>query len=401
MNATVAPVEVRPVSGLRDFLAFCRLPREIYAGQTGFVPALDAERWTLFAHKLNPHYAQVDSQAFLAFRGGRTVGRIEAQRYRTIEPLDVSRAQFGAIDAIDDAAVVAALTGAAESWLAARGAELIHGPYSPSVNSECGLLVQGFDATPMIFMPWHPEWLGRHLEAAGYAKASDLVSYRYPVTERDRIAEPVLLSRPEWQRRIKFRSLRFHELKAEAALLVEIFNDGWSANWGFVPLGLDEFLSMADSLKHLMTEDFGFVVEVDGDPVSFGIVIPNLHEITADLNGRLFPTGLPRLLSRIRKRSYKTARLALFGIRRKYHRSIMGGVIVGAMIEEMRLRSRNHAFDALEFGWVLEDNVGMRRPIEMTGAKVDKVHRIYEKRLAASARAAEPRTGAPAQGEAA
>ena len=37
----------------------------------------------------------------------------------------------------------------------------------------------------------------------------------------------------------------------------------------------------------------------------------------------------------------------------------------------------------LEAGWVLEDNLGMRRPIEMFGAKIDKIHRIYEKDLTA------------------
>ena len=51
------------------------------------------------------------------------------------------------------------------------------------------------------------------------------------------------------------------------------------------------------------------------------------------------------------------------------------------LIEELRLRSRKVALDHVEFGWVLEDNAGMRKPIEMSGAKIDKIHRIYEKRL--------------------
>ena len=32
---------------------------------------------------------------------------------------------------------------------------------------------------------------------------------------------------------------------------------------------------------------------------------------------------------------------------------------------------------------MLEDNTGMRRPIELSGAEVDKIHRVYEKKLAA------------------
>ena len=381
MSGASAPLAIAPVSGVRDFLAFCRLPRVLYTGQAGFVPSLDAERWTLFAHKLNPHYKRVTAQKFLARQHGRVVGRIEAQIYTRIVPNGASRAQFGSLDAIDDPAVVAALLHAAETWLREHGADLIHGPFSPSVNSESGMLVEGFAAAPMIFVPWHPPYLARHVAVAGYAKARDLISYRYDRRDDDDTRQPLIQSRPEWQRRLKFRNLRMGDLKAEAAIMVDIFNDGWSGNWGYVPLGLDELMSTADALKYVMTEDYGFVTELDGVPVAFGIVIPNLHEATADLRGRLLPTGLPKLVRRIVKKDYKSARLALFGLKRNLHRSATGGVVVLAMIEELRLRNRRVNIGHAEFGWVLEDNVGMRRPIEMSGARIDKVHRIFEKRL--------------------
>ena len=377
-------IDIRPVSGIGDFLAFCRAPRLLYAGQKGFAPSLDAERCTLYAHKLNPHYKRVHSQAFLARRDGKIVGRIEAQIYKDILPTGASPAQFGTLDAIDDVAVVRALTGAAEAWLRAKGATIVNGPFSPSVNSESGLLVEGFDAVPMIFMPWHPPWLGRHLEACGYEKAKDLISYRYDITDDDRTRPAVLQSRPEWQKRLRFRPLKLKELKSEAQIMVDLFNDGWAGNWGFAPMGLDELMSTADALKFVITEDYGFVTELDGEPVAFGIVIPNLHEATADLGGRLLPFGLPKVVSRIKKKNYKSARLALFGLKRKLHRSATGGVVVLAMIEELRLRSRRVDLDHVEFGWVLEDNTGMRRPIEMSGARIDKVHRIYGKRLTAA-----------------
>src|SRR5205085_1280134 len=101
---------------LAAFLAFCRVPRKLYAGQQGFAPSLDAERWTLYARRLNPHFKQVTSQAWLARRGGRLVGRIAAQVYRPeITPVGASRAQFGSLDAIEDPDVVAALTATAET----------------------------------------------------------------------------------------------------------------------------------------------------------------------------------------------------------------------------------------------------------------------------------------------
>ena len=375
-------VEIAPVSGLSDFLAFCSLPRRLYAGAEGFSPSLDAERWTLYAHKLNPHYKRVDEQKFLARRDGKVVGRIAAQMYREIAPIGASRAQFGALDCIEDRETLAKLTGAAQDWLAACGANVIHGPFSPSVNSECGLLVQGFDATPMIFMPWHPPYLSRMLEELGYEKARDLVSYRYDISERDRTAPTRLLERASAKENMIFRPLRLNDLDKEVALMTDLFNDAWAGNWGFAPIGFDEFKSMADSLKFFVTPDHGFVVELAGEPVSFGIIIPNLHDVTRDLGGRLFPTGLARLIARLRAGQFPSGRLALFGMRKSLHKSARGGLILLTMMEELRLRSRKLDFDQIEFGWVLEDNIGMRKPIEMSGAWVDKVHRIYEKKLA-------------------
>ncbi|MGD0634157.1 MAG: hypothetical protein ABSA13_07755 [Beijerinckiaceae bacterium] len=376
-------VEIIPVSGIGKFLTFCRIPRQIYKGMKGFAPPLDAERWTAFAPALNPHFKLVDSQAFLAKKDGKWVGRVLAQIYKEMKPVDTSPAQFGCLDAIDDVEVVKALLDAAEEWLKAKGADLIVGPFSPSVNAESGLLVEGFDALPMVFMPWNPPYLPGLVEACGYHKARDLISYRYQVRESDREAKGSIMSRPEWAQRLKIRTLDLKNLKSESPIIVDIFNDGWNGNWGFVPFTIEEFLSLADGLKYVMPVDGGFMVELDGEPQAFGIVLPNLHEILADFDGRLFPFGLPKVISRVRNHHFKSGRLVLFGLRRALHRKAVGGVVILAFIEEMRRRSRSLTIEHVEFGWVLENNVGMRRPIEFSGAEVDKVHRVYEKQLSA------------------
>jgi len=379
----MSAIEIVPVDSLGRFLTFSKLPRLLYAGAKGFAPSLDVERWTTYAHRLNPHFKRVEAQEFLARRDGKWVGRISAQMYKPeIEPVGASRAQFGALDAIDDVDVVRALTEAAESWLAARGADRINGPFSPSINNECGLLVQGFDATPMVFMPWHPPYLARHLDALGYEKAQDLYSYRLELSS-DELNKPARIStRREWRDRLKLRPLDMKALKkGETALMAELFNDGWSGNWGFVPFGRDEFDSQADALQYLVPPDFGVVVELDGVPRSFAIALPNLHEILADFDGRLFPFGLARVIARMKRHKFKSARLLLLGTRKSLQKSATGGAILLSMIEEFRRRGAKASVTHLEAGWVLENNMDMRKPIEMFGGKVDKIHRIYEKRL--------------------
>lgn len=378
----MSAIEIVPVEGIPRFLAFCRLPRRLYDGRPGFVPPLDVLRWDLLASRLNPHFKTVVSKAWLARKGGQLVGRILAQVYEPgITPLDASRAQFGCLDAIDDDEVVAGLTRTAEDWLRERGAERVHGPFSPSINSEAGMLVDGFEATPMIFMPWHPDYLGPSLERQGYAKARDLISYRYDVGPADKKEAPSILARPEWKERLKVRRLDLARLDEEAAIMIDIFNDAWQGNWGYVPFTLEQFLASASGLKYIMPSDFGFVIELDGVPQAFAVVLPNLHEITADLDGRLLPFGFAKLVWRIRTHKYRTGRVALFGIRRGLHRSASGGAVILAFMEEARRRSRSATIEQLELGWVLENNSAVRRALEFSGASIDKVHRIYEKSL--------------------
>ena len=163
--------------------------------------------------------------------------------------------------------------------------------------------------------------------------------------------------------------------------MVDIFNDAWSQNWGFAPLTFDEMKSMADTFKLILPPDATFVVELDGAPQAFGVVIPNLLELTAATNGRLLTSKLPGLIRDVKRLNFRTGRLALFGVRRALHRSVTGGAVVMAFIEELRRRGQGRDLDSVEFGWVLEDNAGMRRPIELAGAKIDKIHRVYEKAL--------------------
>jgi hypothetical protein len=384
-------IKIVPVKGIGAFLDFCKVPRLIYKGQTGFAPQLDAERWTLHGSKLNPHFKSVDWQAWLAYKDGKLAGRIQAQIYKDIKPLEASPAQFGCLDAIDDDAVFSALIETAETWLRDRGATLIHGPFSPSIWSEMGMLIDGYSAVPMIFMPWNPPYLPQMMDRYGYTKARDVISYRYAVTEKDKAKGSGIIERPEWRERLKIRTIDLNKVKDEAALVVDIFNDAWSENWGFVPFTYEEFMSSADSLKYVMPPEGGFIVELDGVPQAFAIILPNLNEITHDLDGKLLPFGLPKVISRIRKHPYKSVRLALFGVRKALQRKAVGGAVILAFIDEVRQRSRLHpSIERCEFGWVLENNIGMRKPIEMSGAEIDKVHRIYAKDLTsvASARAA-------------
>lgn len=143
-----------------------------------------------------------------------------------------------------------------------------------------------------------------------------------------------------------------------------------------------EFTSLSKLLKPLVTDQFAFFILLDGRPVGFAIVIPNLHELTCDLGGRVVPLGLIRLLWRIRKSRFHSARLDMLGLQRAFHGTATGGAIVIEAITELITRAKAAGISHVELGWILEDNAAMHRIVRWSGGQPDKVHRIYEKLLA-------------------
>lgn len=381
-GASMRGTKIYCADSFLKFSIFCKIPRLIYSDFEGVVSSLDVERWALHSKRLNPHFRLVESRRWIAHKDGKWVGRIFAQIYNgEVAPVGASRAQFGCLDAIDDADVVDSLVGHAERWLLDRKATVVHGPYSPSVNSESGLLIEGFDAQSMILMPWAPPYLKRHLERLGYSKAKDLISYSYDVAAGGAEASPSIMDRPEWRNRLTIRTIDLRNLGEEIAIMVDLFNDAWRDNWGFVPWTIEEFSSAADVLKHIMPDEGGFIIEIDGNAQAFALVLPNIFEITDGLNGKLIPFGWFKLLWRLKFHKYKSGLLGLFGIRKNLHGTTAGGAVALAFIEECKRRGQASSIERLELGWVLEENLRMRRPIEMFGGKVDTVRRIYGKTL--------------------
>ena len=55
------------------------------------------------------------------------------------------------------------------------------GPVHLSIWDEPGLLIEGFDQPPMVMMGHHRPDIRRWIEAAGYGKAKDLLTYELDI----------------------------------------------------------------------------------------------------------------------------------------------------------------------------------------------------------------------------
>ncbi len=378
-NTGVGTLRIVPVKGRALTRTFIELPWSLYTEDTCWVPPLITERkWHLSLK--NPYFEHAKFQAWLAFRGERTVGRISAQ----VDQLHLQRYQdatgfFGLLEAEDNEETFRALFNVAEGWLRQQGMQRIRGPFNLSINDECGLLVDGFDSPPPLMLTHAPPYYGLRVEEQGYDREQDLLAYRvdpdFPsVRNLDALSRRV-------EGKVKLRNMRRDRFNEELEIIRNIFEDAWSENWGFIPFTAGEFEALGKNLKLLVDSESVRIAEVDGFPAGMIVLFPNINEIIKDLNGRLLPFGWLKLLWRLKVVGPRSGRVPLMGVRRCYQGSRLGATLALMMISSLKDTAVKKGFKEVDMSWILEQNQGMSKIIESIGGHPYKRYRIYQKGL--------------------
>jgi len=372
---------VDPVSSRKHLDTFIRLPWRLYRGKPHWTPPLLNLQRHLFSPNHNPFYLHADVQLFLARRDGVPAGRISAHIDHEHNRFHAERTGFfGFFESEDDPVVAAALLGAAEAWLRERGMDRIRGPMSFSVNSELGFVVDGYDSPPVILMPYSQPYYLRLVEGCGYKKAKDLYAWLWesqtvPSGSPFRFANE-LRSRPE----VKVRLADLGHFEEEVRTILDLYNEAWSANWGFVPATKEEAKQMSSDLRLIVDKNIVPFVEIDGVVAGVALAVPNVNEAIQDLNGRLFPFGFLKLLWRLKVKRIKTGRLLMLGIRKEFRSRKYAGLAY-LLCDEIYRGAVRQGYKWAEFSWTLEDNNLINSIIGKVGARHYKTYRIYEKSL--------------------
>jgi len=360
---------------------FLDVARKIYRDDPNAVTPLDMDMKDRFDPKKNPFFEHAEGTTFIAVRNGVDVGRCTAQIDK--EHLDRYHDDvgfFGFLDTIDDPAVAKALLDAASAWLRKKGMKKIRGPMSLCINEEMGCLVDGFDTPPAILMPHHRKYQGGLIEAAGFVKEKDVFAWKYFVDEvpaRPKRAHAEVLALPE----VKIRTVDTKHMERDVREVMDIFNDAWKDNWCFVPLTESELKKMAADMKMILIPDLALIAEIDGEPAAVSIALPNINELIRDLDGKLFPFGLPKLLWRLKVKGPTSGRLLILGIRKKFRVQKKYGGLSAALYVEMSERGKKIGIKWGELSWTLEDNAPVNIGIKSMGGKVYKTYRVYVKDL--------------------
>ena len=373
---TKQELRIEEVKNKQDLMTFIRFPWKIYQGDRYWVPPLIKDQLEKFSSK-HPFFSHSEMILLLAHRGGEIVGRIAGiidRNYLQFHEEQVGF--FGFFESINDCEVASELLARVRGWLKEHGMEKMIGPMNPSTNDECGLLIEGFDSPPRLMMPYNPAYYSSLLEGFGLKKAMDL--YAYWVEKKcfqgerlNRIVERILKKEP----RLSVRPINLRQFDEELKIIKKIYNQTWSRNWGFVPMGEEEIDNLAKNLKPLVVPDLVLFAYWDKEPVGFTVSLPDYNEVLKHLNGNVGLLGTIKFLYYSRK--IKTVRVMLLGVKHPFQKRGLEGLLY---VETFR-NGIKKGYENAECSWILENNILMQRGIEAMGGKRYKTYRIYEVRV--------------------
>ena len=169
-------LQCRAVQSAADRRQFIRVQREIYADDPNWVPPIWRVQDELVGFRPHPFYDENRCQAFIVTRNAKTVGRVVAiinrghnQRYNDKVGF------FGFFECHDDIEAARVLFHTAEQWLLDQGMDTVRGPVNPSLNYDCGLLIDGFDTPPTFLIPYNRDYYDSLLVRCGFVKVQDLL----------------------------------------------------------------------------------------------------------------------------------------------------------------------------------------------------------------------------------
>lgn len=352
---------------------FLDVQRAFYAGDPFYVPPLTATERHVIDPRRNPFFEHAKTAFFVARRGGRPVGRISATRDDLHDDFHGDRVGFfGHFEALDREAAHALLE-RARVWLAEHGAESFRGPVDLSTNYRCGLLVEGEPGPPVAMMPYNPPIYADYLESFGLRRARDLVAVLLTEPETDLGRFQRVVDRLERRLDVRTRAIDLRRLDPEIEVLWRLYHRIWERNWGFAPMSRGEFAMQARDLRHVAEAEMVRVAERDGEPVGFGMNLPDVNVAIKACHGRLLPFGWIRFLRALR--ATHRARFITLGVVPEHRRLGIESILMQRIVEHTLARG----FPECEASWILEDNRLMLDPLLEMGGRIYRRYRIYER----------------------
>ena len=377
--------QLKLVESKSDWADFIGLPWSIYGDDKNWVPPLRIAVRDLLKVTKNPFFKHAYMHPIVAYKDGKCIGRIVGvvdDKHNSYH--EEKTAFFGFFECINDQTLANTLFEEVAKWAKSRGMTTVRGPMNPSTNHECGLLVEGFDDPPTVMMTYNPPYYAKLVENWGFTKAKDLFAYDID-GNKVKFSEKLMAQAERLKQggRVTFRPVNMKKFTEEVETILDIYNDAWEKNWGFVPMDAEEFRHMAKDMKMIVDPELLLIAEVAGKPAAFALTLPDVNQAQAKVkDGKLLPLGIFKLLWNLkgpgRKKTINRCRILTLGIKKAYRELGIGPLLYSEYLK----RGPAQGCPVGEASWILEDNKPMNRALEHMCGERTKVYRLYDRALA-------------------
>lgn len=373
-------VEIKVVESRSDLKKFVKFPFEIYKNDPMWVPPLIRDDMELFDPKKNPAYEYSETCLFMAYKDGKTAGRIAAiLNHGANKKYGTKNLRFGWFDTIDDYEVTEALLKAVENWGKDKGMETITGPHGFTDLDPEGMLVEGFDQLPTISVYYNYPYYPALVEKYGFVKEIDYVEFRSVPPHETGVPEKLLRIGDKIRERSDVHIYKFKNKRDVMRRAPEIFtllDEAFEEIYGSVPLSREQIMYYVK--KYIPFVDKNLIilaVDSNNEPIGFMISMPSLSRAFQKAKGRLFPMGWYHILKALK--SYEVIDFYLAGVKKKYR----GAGVDLIMVLEIVKNAMVKGFKYSESNPELETNLKVQAQWKYFNPTQHKRRRIFKKAI--------------------
>ena len=374
-------IYIKQITNKKEIDEFINYPYELYKNDSNWVPPLRIERQEFFNPKKNPYFEHAEVVYFLAYKENKIVGRITAHEdniwnahYKTKQGF------FGFYESEDDLEVARHLLLAAETWCKQRGITNIMGPMDFNTNHELGFLTEGFDSPPVLMLKYTKQYYNTIFQNLNYTQVRSLLSYSVQAQEPlpEKFKKMADKARKFAGDSVQIRNMDLKNLRQELEPVLEIYNQAWSDNWGFIPMTSGEIDLLAKHFRLFANPKYIYILEKNGSIAGFLLPLPDLNQALIKVrNGKLFPFGFIKLLWNFRK--INRGSIVLLGVKKEFRNQGL----------ELLLMERLHSdgrtppikYQSIETTWILDSNKPMIAIMEFLNGKIVKRYSVLGENL--------------------
>jgi len=369
-------ISIKNVITEKDLSLFYKFPWKIYKNDPNWVAPFWSE-FKDFFDDVNPFWSHAEKKLFIAYENNKPVGRIAA----FIDHLYCQSVQdkigfFGFFESIKNESIAHQLLQQAQEWLTEKGMYKMQGPINGRVDVGCGFLLNENNSPPSLLSTYSPIYYASFCESFDMKKERDLVEYFINLKQKFP-KEFIKKARQCENNGVSIRTFNRFRTNKELDWWVDLFLETFKDHWGYIPVSSEEVRTRfgVKQLRWIIDSKLFHIAEVDNDPIAYLWSTPEYNQVFRKMNGKLNLIQMIRFFNN--KNQIDIGKLHIIGIKKEWRHKHIGTLLNYHSLMEMKKRGYKGAL----VGWIDERNKNAHATISMTGAKIIKKFRVYEKKL--------------------